>query len=108
MQKIYTHQTLLQVTHIKNLLEAAHISSVLRNEFAAGGVGELSFIDAWPELWVAYEDVALAKEIIADYESAQNEGDSKLKEWRCSCGEINGAAFASCWACGADKPIGTQ
>ncbi len=86
------------VSHVKNLLEAAHIPCELRNEYAAGGVGELSFIDAWPELWVNYEDVALAKELINDQQLPL------VKEWRCVCGEINGPAFSSCWACQADCP----
>lgn len=99
MQKVYTAQTLLQVTHIKNLLETANIACELRNEYAAGGVGELSFVDAWPELWVSYEDAFLAKKIIADFENLADDG-----EWQCHCGEMNGAAFASCWSCKGDKP----
>jgi hypothetical protein len=100
MQKVYTDQTLLMVTHIKNLLESAHISSELRNEYSAGAVGELSFVDAWPELWVNYEDVALAKSVIENF-LASTEGN----DWVCRCGESNGPAFASCWACGADRPL---
>lgn len=100
MQKVYTAQTLLAVTHIKNLLEAARIPVELRNEFSAGGMGELSFIDTWPELWVPYEDVAQAKTIIS---SAENP-ETQEGEWQCSCGETNGGAFGSCWACNRDKP----
>jgi hypothetical protein len=99
MQKLFTDQTLFSVTHIKNLLEAAHIDSEIRNEFAAGGVGELSFIDAWPELWVEYEDFSKAKSIVNEFLSA-----SKQDDWRCSCGELNGHAFFSCWSCGLDRP----
>jgi len=100
MQKVYTAQTLLQVTHIKNLLETAKITTELRNEYAAGGVGELSFVDAWPEIWVNYEDTSLAKKIIHDFQDPD-----KGLDWWCSCGEKNGTAFASCWSCKADKPI---
>ena len=99
MQKIYTDQTLLAVSNVQNLLAASYIEAVIRNEFAAGGIGEIASIDAWPELWVAYPDVALAKKIIDDYQSAPKEVD-----WACSCGEANGCAFASCWACQRDRP----
>ncbi|MFT6389250.1 MAG: hypothetical protein ACJAUP_002640 [Cellvibrionaceae bacterium] len=98
MQKIYTAQTLLAVTHVKNLLEFGNINAELRNEYAAGGIGDLSFVDAWPELWVNYEDVLLAKEIVSDFQ-----GSANPQEWQCSCGESNGAAFGSCWSCGIDK-----
>ncbi|MGH1486164.1 MAG: DUF2007 domain-containing protein [Cellvibrionaceae bacterium] len=100
MQKVYTDQTLLMVTHIQNLLNTAHIKSVLRNEYAAGGVGELSFVDSWPELWVEYEDVAQAKKVIADFLTSSEE-----QEWVCQCGETNGAAFASCWSCRSDRTL---
>lgn len=99
MQKIFCDQTLLSVTHLKNLLEAAHINAEIRNEFAAGGVGELSFIDAWPELWVAYEDVAQANKIINEFK----EGESG-EDWICVCGESNGSNFGSCWSCALIKP----
>jgi len=99
MQKIYTAQTLLAVTHIKNLLESGNINAELRNEYAAGAIGDLSFVDAWPELWVNYEDVMRAKEIVKDFQDPSN-----TLEWQCSCGEENGAAFGSCWSCKIDKP----
>jgi hypothetical protein len=100
MQKVFTDQTLIAVAHVKNLLETAHIPSELRNQYAVGGVGEISFLDAWPELWVDYEDVAKAKSIINEYLSSSTQGD-----WRCRCGEMNGYAFASCWSCESDRPI---
>ena len=99
MQKrVYCHQTLFQVCNVKNLLESANIPCVIRNEYSAGGVGELSFIDAWPELWVDLEDVTRAKQLIEEYERTPD------SEWQCACGEINGSAYASCWYCGKDKP----
>jgi len=100
MQKVYTEQTLLAVTNVQNLLSASHISAKIRNQFATGGVGEIASIDAWPELWVEYPDVALAKKIIDDYQSPNQGAD-----WVCRCGEKNGIAFASCWACQRDKFI---
>jgi hypothetical protein len=100
MQKIYTAQTLLMVTHIKNLLASAHIQSEIRNEYAAGGVGELSFLDTWPELWVSYDDVALATNVIANNQDLNTEED-----WICACGEGNGATFGSCWSCGVSRAV---
>ena len=98
MQKIYTDQTLLAVTNVQNLLSASRIEAVIRNQFAAGGIGEIASIDAWPELWVDYPDVALAKKIIEDYQSGP-----KGVDWLCACGELNGDVFGSCWSCRRDK-----
>ena len=106
MIKVYADQTLWMVTNVKNLLEASHICCEIRNEFAQGGVGELSFVDAWPELWVAPEDAYLAKQLIHDM---QLEGADRSKitteDWVCSCGEVNGAMFYSCWSCQKDRRL---
>jgi len=104
--KIYADQTLWMVTHVKNLLEASHIVCELRNEFAQGGVGELSFVDAWPELWVAPEDAHLAKQIINDMQLENNvSATTSAQEWICPCGEENGSSFYSCWSCERDKGL---
>lgn len=93
------------VTNVKNLLEASHIPCEIRNEFAQGGVGELSFVDAWPEVWVAPEDVQQAKNLISDMqlETAQR-SKAQGDDWVCQCGELNGATFYSCWSCQRDRP----
>lgn len=87
------------VFNIKNMLEAADIVVELRNEYASGGVGELSFVDVWPELWVGFEDVARAKQIIEVFQGMDS------YDWVCACGEINGSAFHSCWSCRQDSPL---
>ena len=98
MKKIYTNPTLFMVTHIQNLLTAAHIPSEIRNEYAAGAVGELSFLDAWPELWIDEADTELARGVIEHSLSPSDQ------EWLCRCGEYNGEAFFSCWRCGKERP----
>lgn len=104
MIKVYADQTLWMVTHVKNLLEASRIPSEIRNEFAQGGVGELSFVDAWPEIWVAPEHAHLAKRLINDLQlEGINRSRAIGEDWVCSCGEINGAMFYSCWACEKDR-----
>ena len=91
--------------NVKNLLEASHIPCEIRNEYAQGGVGELSFVDAWPEVWVAPEDAHLARQCIASMQldsAQQNSSDNS--DWLCVCGEMNGASFYSCWSCRRDRP----
>lgn len=104
--KVYADPTLWMVTHVKNLLEVSRIPSEIRNEFAQGGVGELSFVDVWPEIWVAPEDAHLAKRLIKDL---QLEGVSRSQtvaaDWVCPCGEANGAVFYACWSCQKDRSI---
>lgn len=99
MKLIYTHENQFLVRNVQNILNEAGIDSVLKNQFSSGGVGELSPIDSWPELWLTKEeDFELAKTMIAEVYN-----DHSLKEWQCEhCGEINGGAFEVCWNCSSD------
>ena len=85
MKLVYTHPSIVAVTHIASALERAGISASLRNEYAAGAIGELAPIDAWPELWVTSDsDFERASQLI---EEAQNRaGDN---DWKCSQPIIN-------------------
>ena len=99
MQLVYTHENNILVGNARNLLAENGIESMLTNEFAGGGVGELSAFDTWPEVWVSDEDYARAKEIL-EVLSHPAEGES----WECKfCGETNEPAFRSCWNCQGEK-----
>lgn len=96
MKLIYTHENRVLVSNTRNLVENAGIETVLRNEYAAGGMGELSPWDSWVELWVVND---------ADYQPAlalieQAHGPVPAAEWRCpQCRELNDGAFEVCWNC---------
>ncbi|SMF00928.1 Putative signal transducing protein [Alteromonadaceae bacterium Bs31] len=100
MKVIYTAENRLLVGNAQNLLEQAGISVFLKNEHAASGVGELSAIDSWPELWVDEADFSKAKAVIEPLFS-----DEVLASWQCEeCGEENEASFEVCWQCQHNKP----
>ena len=100
MKLVYTHPNGIVVAQARSALELAGIESVLRNEFAAGAMGELAPIDTWPELWVVND---------RDYERAsrlleQSRTDSPEEEWRCKrCGKYNPATVEWCWNCGTER-----
>lgn len=97
MRKVFAHENRLIVFHIKNLLQDQGIRCQLRNEFAAGGVGDLAPFETWPELWVAEDDLVRASTLIADLDRV---GDSPVSLWKCPrCGEVNEANFGVCWNC---------
>ena len=96
---IYAHPNLYQVVNVQNSLRMHQIETSLRNEFAAGGSGELSPIDVWPELWLVDERDRIEAQRVVDEATA-----SALEDWICSaCGESNGGAFEVCWSCGGDR-----
>ncbi len=99
MQKIYTHPSLLMVTHARNLLLQIGIDTQLRNEYAAGAAGELALSECWPELWLENHLFTRA--------SAELQRLNTLPEhsWLCPhCAEQNHASFEVCWQCGAEAP----
>ena len=95
MKLIYTHENKILVENARNFLKEQGVDSVLRNEFASGGMGELSPIETWPEVWVADTNYTTATKIINSYLTPVS-GDT----WRCqNCGEENEANFECCWQC---------
>jgi len=97
MKKVFTHENRMIVFNMKNLLQAEGIATVVVNEFAAGGAGDLPAFDTWPELWI--EDDARFTQAQAVLRSILD-GNSG-QPWFCrGCREENDAAFKICWNCG--------
>ncbi len=97
MKKVFSHENRMIVFNMKNLLQAAGIETIVVNEFAAGGVGELSTFDTWPELWL--EDDSRLAEVEAILREVRD--NENRQAWFCrSCQEKNDAAFQICWNCG--------
>lgn len=102
MKLVYTNENRFLVANARNLVENAGIAVKLKNEYAAGGVGDLSPFDAWLELWVLEDkDYQHAIEIIGS--SLSSEG---AKPWICDfCNEQNDSSFEVCWNCQREKVL---
>jgi hypothetical protein len=101
MKLIYTHENRLLVSNVQNILENANIAVTLKNEYAAGASGDLSFLNTWMEVWVINdEDYGKAMQMI---ETTLN---SNSGEWICNgCNERNAASFDFCWSCQQENII---
>ena len=97
MRKIYSAATLPDAHLVAGLLGQAGISAKVFNENAQGGVGEIPFTHAWPEVWLEDErDIARALDVIRGFES-----ESTNRQTACgACGEMNPENFEICWSCG--------
>ena len=49
MKRVYTAESVIQVAHIRNMLEAEGIRSEMRNERLGGVIGEIPFLDMRPD-----------------------------------------------------------
>jgi len=99
LRKVHTAESIVEIAHLRNLLEAEGIACVVRNDRLASIVGEIPFVECWPELWVVENGNYLkAKALVEDMLQAAPARDA----WRCGrCGETIEGQFEVCWNCGA-------
>ena len=95
MKLLYTRENRYLVHNIQNVVENAGIETILKNEYAAGAVGDLVPHESWLELWVLNN---------IDYDRAvlliENMLDTTKPDWICTqCQEVNTASFEFCWRC---------
>ena len=97
MRKVHTSESMVEIAHLRNLLESEGIACVVRNERLAGALGEIPFVECWPELWVRQPGEALRARGLID--EALRPVDAR-ESWQCpGCGEQIEAQFAQCWRC---------
>ena len=99
MIKVHAAESLLEIAHLRNVLECAGIACDVRNDRLGGVVGEIPFVECWPELWVRRPGDALrARGLIEEALRPSPPAEA----WTCrGCGERIEAQFAQCWRCGA-------
>lgn len=98
MRKVYTAESVIEVAHLRNVLEAAGIACFVRNEGLVGAIGEIPYVECWPELWVVRNGDALRARGLVD--EARQAAPPIAPDWRCErCGELVESQFESCWRC---------
>jgi len=104
LRKVHTAESLVEIAHLRNLLDAEGIACLVRNDRLGGVAGEIPFVECWPELWVVETGNFLrARALIAEALSAAPAG----APWRCPrCNESIDGQFQVCWNCGAERGPG--
>ena len=99
MQRLYRAANLPEAYLLLHRLQHAGIEARVLNEHAQGGVGEIPFTHAYPEIWlVESADADRARSVVADFE---NRTASDAVVICRSCSEESPAGFEICWRCGA-------
>jgi hypothetical protein len=98
VKKLYRAANLPDAHIVRGLLTQAGIEAHVFNENAQGGLGQLPFTEAWPEVWVSEDrDLVRAREIVRTFECSPEISTSV----RCpACAEDNPGSFQLCWSCG--------
>jgi hypothetical protein len=95
VKRVYSSYNLAAVHHARNVLDAAGIRAVVRNQYLSSAMGELPPAECQPQLWVLHDaDAARAEELL--FRSAPPGAP-----WACRCGETLGGQFTQCWNCGS-------
>ena len=102
MHLVYSSLNLIEIHHLKNLMQAEGVRCEIRNEMLSRLAGEIPFTECAPQLWVLDErDLDRAKQIVGDFGRGALTGPA----WQCpECGEILEGQFSACWHCGAQRP----
>lgn len=86
---------------LKELLEGEGIACLLRNEQLFAALGEIPFLECFPELWVVDDEVWPRARLLLD---SWLKGADNADSWRCpSCGESLEGQFGACWQCGRER-----
>lgn len=96
-RKIHTADSIIPIAHLRNVLLSAGIACQIRNERLSGALGEIPFVDCWPELWLEDERDALRAKALIDEELRPS---ARRDDWTCPhCGETIEGQFSDCWRC---------
>jgi hypothetical protein len=99
LKRVYSSYNLAAVHHARNLLQAAGIRAVVKNQYLSSAMGDLPPSECQPELWVLDDaDVWRAEQVLFAAEPAG-------EPWTCECGETLGGQFTQCWSCGNYRTI---
>ena len=99
MIKAYTAANLQDAHILLGLLKMEGIEARILNANALGGVGEIPFTNAYPEIWLVHaRDRERARGTFQAFERPACDAAPA----RCpACGEDNPAGFEICWNCAA-------
>lgn len=97
---MHAAESVIEVAHLRNVLESAGIPCEVRNDRLAGAMGEIPFVECWPELWVrSAGDVLRARGLIDEALRPATDAEA----WTCPrCAERIEPQFAQCWRCAAE------
>lgn len=97
----FTHRERPFATLLKERFAAEGIICLVRNDELSTALGEIPFVECYPELWVVDDDVWPRARLLLDKWLATSTQESMV--WRCECGEVLEGQFEACWKCGKEK-----
>jgi len=101
MRPLLTSLNLLEIHHLKNVLEAEGIRCWVKNELLSRLAGEIPFVDCALELHLSRESDRPRAEALLE---AWRRPPPPAPAWTCEvCHEWLEGQFDTCWKCGAHR-----
>jgi hypothetical protein len=96
VRKLFTASNILEAQLLDLMLKQDGVSSHVKNDGLQSGVGEIPFVEMWPEVWILEaEHWVKATHILRQFQQTRVTGD-----WVCPhCSEANPGTFETCWSC---------
>jgi len=97
---VFSYRDRAQAALIQEILTHEGIPCLLRNDHLSSALGEIPFVECYPELWVVDDEIFLRARKILD--GWLKDAVNSDKPWIChKCGEQSEGQFGACWSCGA-------
>ncbi|MDC0379131.1 DUF2007 domain-containing protein [Litorivicinus sp.] len=102
MKKLYVAGDIIEAQLLNSLLKEQGISSLIKNEGLQSGVGELPFVEMWPEVWIIEpKDWFSATCVLKSLKPPDT-----FEDWICAhCSLTNPGTFETCWSCRAHRML---
>ena len=87
----------------KEMLSKEGVECLVKNDRLSSVIGEIPFIECFPELWVIDDEVYPRARLLLDGWLTQSiDGDEM--SWTCeNCGEEVSPQFVACWNCSRSR-----
>ncbi len=96
---VFSYRDRAQAGLIHEILSNEGIHCLLRNDQLSSALGEIPFVECYPELWVVDDEVFPRARTLLD--GWLEKADSGGSPWTCQrCGETCDEQFGACWSCG--------
>ena len=99
MIKVFESFEFSEVGRVRSLLDAAGIPTFLRNEFSSSVMGEMPFVEVFPQLYVLRDDDVVRARAILQQDALETRDE---EPWACPvCKTGIEPQFTQCWYCGS-------
>jgi hypothetical protein len=99
---VFSFQQRTEAGLLKEILANEGIACLVRNDQLSTALGEIPFVECYPELWVVDDETYPRAKLFLDAWFKQQPQTGT--DWTCpACGEVCEAQFGACWACGRSR-----